>query len=73
MKSPIMTAFALGLASLALAQMSVPADARPRHKGTKMMRNSGSTGGAKASSSAVGGNANQPSKPGAQGSGGGGM
>ena len=68
------TTCALALASVALAQMIVPADARSRHhrRGHAVAASGQNVTGGRAGrdNSAAGGNASQPSRPGAQGSGG---
>lgn len=76
MKTVTLTACALALSSFTLVEMTASADARARHSRgmtAKSAPKSGpnNTGGLNASSSAVGGNAAQPSRPGTQGSGGG--
>lgn len=76
MRQLTFTTCALVLATAALAQMIVPADARSRHhrRGHAVAGSGQNVTGGRAGrdNSAAGGNASQPSRPRAQGSGGGG-
>ncbi|MCJ2128507.1 hypothetical protein [Methylobacterium sp. E-045] len=75
MKTLALTLCALAVSSLALAQMTTSADARPRHSkrglGTSSLSNN-TGGGSGRDSSAAGGNSSQPSRRSGSGSAGGG-